>query len=184
MYLRPIDPVLDGPALHAIFGDPECCTWLPDPATPTPDQTIAHLQNWTAGFEDTSWVMARTPNGPALGHVSLYNSGRDPAIWEIACMVCPAARGENIATRALSRVIRHLFAATDARKVFADIDPDNHASIRTFEKLGFTYEGVLRAEWHTHIGIRDSVIFGLVRTDPQPAIKDELTLITKQTGAA
>jgi RimJ/RimL family protein N-acetyltransferase len=30
------------------------------------------------------------------------------------------------------------------------------------EKLGFSLEGRLRAEWQTHIGLRDLLIYGLL----------------------
>ncbi|WP_430474071.1 GNAT family N-acetyltransferase [Thalassospira lucentensis] len=177
MYLRPLDPVADGPALHVIFGDPQCCLWLPDPAFPDVDTTIAKLKLWTDGFEETSWVITQSPDGPALGRISFYNTGRDKDVWEAACMVSPQARGQNYAARALSVAIKHLFSTTTARRIYADIDPDNHASMKTFEKLGFTQEGVLRGEWETHIGIRDSVIYGLLRTDLQPDIAPEPTMI-------
>ena len=52
-----------------------------------------------------------------------------------------------------------------ARRVMADTDPDNVASIRLLEKLGFQKEGRLRGEWEIHIGIRDSLIFGLLREE-------------------
>ncbi len=178
MFLRPLDPAADGAALHRIFGDPDCCTWLPDPAFADLDATIAKLREWTTGFEATSWVICETPDGPALGRIALYNVGRDEDVWEAACMVTPAARGRNYAARGLYAAIRYLFENTTARRVFADIDPDNYASIRTFEKLGFTREGVLRGEWQTHIGIRDSVIFGLLRTDSLTDIANPPELIT------
>jgi RimJ/RimL family protein N-acetyltransferase len=85
-------------------------------------------------------------------------------------MIRPSARGQNLAARALAIVINDAFDRLGARRIFADIDPDNAASIRTFEKLGFQREGVLRAAWETHIGVRDSVIMGLTAFDPRPAI--------------
>tara|TARA_R110000764_G_scaffold57276_1_gene124733 strand:- start:1001 stop:1537 length:537 start_codon:yes stop_codon:yes gene_type:complete len=177
MYMRPLNPIADGPALHAIFGNPDCCTWLPDPAFRDVKTTIAKLKSWTNGFEATSWTIAQTEDGPAVGRISLYNIGRDPNVWEAACMVAPAARGQNFAARGLSYAVGFLFATTTARRVYADIDPDNHASLKTFEKLGFTREGQLRGEWETHIGIRDSVIYGLLRTDPRPDITPHPSII-------
>jgi len=177
MYLRPLDSVADGPALHVIFGDPQCCLWLPEPASINVDATIAKLKLWTDGFEATSWVIAQSPDGPAVGRISLYNTGRDKDIWEAASMVSPQARGQYFAARGLAVAIERLFATTTARRVFADIDPDNHASMKTFEKLGFTQEGILRGEWETHIGVRDSVIYGLLRTDQQPDISPKPILI-------
>jgi RimJ/RimL family protein N-acetyltransferase len=171
MFLRPLDTDTDAPALHEIFGDPDCCLWLPQPAFADVAATREKLRLWSGG-RSLSWVVVcATHDGPALGRISLYAIGHDPDIWETACMIAPSARGHAYAARALSVVINRLFDTDPAaRRVFADIDPDNAASIRTFEKLGFTREAHLRGTWKTHIGVRDSVIFGLLRDDPRPAI--------------
>lgn len=164
--LRRLDPVRDGAALHAIFGDEASCTYMAGPAVRSTADTIELLQKWTAGCEDTSWAVVDREDGPALGRVALVARGRD--IWEAACMIIPAARGRGRAARALAQAIERVFEAKGARRIFADVDPDNVASIRTFEQLGFRREGVLRGNWETHIGVRDSVILGLLRTDPRP----------------
>lgn len=164
--LRPLDPTRDGEALHAIFGDESSSTYMTGPAYKTAAETIENLKKWTAGVEDTSWAVVDTEDGPALGRVSLFTRGRD--VWEAACMIVPSARGRNLAARALAPAIDYVFDTKGARRIFADIDPDNLPSIRTFEKLGFRHEGVLRGNWETHIGVRDSVILGLLRDDPRP----------------
>lgn len=164
--LRPLDPARDGPALHAILGDEASCRYLARPAFAAVAETIDQLERWTLGCEDTSWAVVDPPEGPALGRVSLYAVGRD--IFEAACMIVPAARGRDLAASGLSEAIDFVFAAKDARRIVADIDPDNLASIRVFEKLGFRREGVLRGNWETHLGVRDSVILGLLRDDPRP----------------
>jgi len=164
--LRPLDPDRDGAALHAIFGDEESCRYMSGPAFRTVAETIDTLKRWTTGVDEVSFAVCESAEGAALGRVSLFTKGRD--IWEAACMIAPAARGRNLAARALAPAIDTVFDVRGARRIFADIDPDNFASIRTFEKLGFRHEGVLRGNWETHIGIRDSVIFGLLRDDPRP----------------
>lgn len=164
--LRPLDPDRDGPALHAIFGDDESCRYLTRPAFASVSETIAQLKAWGGPNDDTSWAVVETQGGPALGRVSLFTQGRD--IWEAACMIVPAARGRSLAARALAEAIDHVFEKKHARRIFADCDPDNAASIRTFEKLGFRREGLLRGTWETHLGVRDSVILGLLRDDPRP----------------
>ncbi len=163
--LRPLDPDRDGPALHAIFGDEEGCRYLARPAFASVEETIAQLKAWGGANDDTSWAVVESPDGTALGRISLYTAGRD--IWEAACMIVPAARGRSLAARALAEAIDYVFEKKGARRIFADCDPDNIASIRTFEKLGFTREGLLRGAWETHLGVRDSVILGLLRDDPR-----------------
>jgi RimJ/RimL family protein N-acetyltransferase len=166
MFLRPLDPDRDGEALHAIFGDEESCVYITGPAFKSVAETIENLKKWTAGAQDTSWAVCESADGPALGRISLFTQGRD--VWEAACMIAPSARGGRLAARALAQAIDFVFDVKGARRIFADIDPDNVASIRTFEKLGFRHEGVLRGNWLTHIGERDSVILGLLARDPRP----------------
>ena len=95
-------------------------------------------------------------------------------------MIAPAARGRNLAARALAPAIDTVFDVKGARRIFADVDPDNAASIRTFEKLGFRHEGVLRANWETHIGVRDSVI----GREDRAATPGELAAMEAQVAAA
>ena len=164
--LRPLDPVADGPALHAIFGDEESCRCMSGPATKSVEDTVALISRWTSP-NDINWVMADTMDGPALGRVSIFAHGKN-TVWEAACMVAPSGRGRNLASRALGMAIDEAFAKLGARRIMADVDPDNISSKRVFEKPGFTLEGCLRGEWELHIGIRDALIYGLLRDDPRP----------------
>lgn len=166
--LRPLDPERDGEALHAIWGDPESCRYMTRDATADVAETTQLLKEWTAGIEDTSWAVLEHEGGPTLGRVSIFPRLKRNGIWECACMIVPAARGKNLAARALTQAIDIAFDHKGIRRIVADVDPDNAASARVFERLGFTLEGRLRGEWVTHIGQRDSLIYGLLRDDPRP----------------
>ena len=164
--VRPLNLAVDGPVLHAIYGDEDCCRYLSRPATTSVDETVAMIQQWETR-DDINWVLADHADGPALGRISVYASSK-PNVWEAACMISPAARGRNLAARGLAILIDEAFDNRGVRRIVADVDPDNIPSVRVFEKLGFGYEGRLRGEWETHLGIRDSLIFGLLRDDPRP----------------
>lgn len=166
-FLRPLDPAADGAALHAIFGDEDSCRYTANPAMPTVARTIALLDTWRTRHPDFTWTIVDSASKAALGCISLHPRGRNNT-WDVACMITPAARGRNLAARALAVALDDIFANHNARRIVADIDPDNTASIRTFEKLGFIREARLRAEWEVHIGIRDTLIYGLLREDPRP----------------
>ncbi|MCA9618182.1 MAG: GNAT family N-acetyltransferase [Myxococcales bacterium] len=153
-------------ALHAIFGDEESCRYLPRPAQATVADTAALIRHWSSSHADTSWAIEDSGSGRCLGRIQTFTQGED--VWEVACMVVPAARGRRLAERALQPALDITFDEKNARRIFADIDPDNLPCIRTFERLGFTREGHLRATYRTHIGVRDSVIFGMVVGDPRP----------------
>ncbi|MEM8772181.1 MAG: GNAT family protein [Pseudomonadota bacterium] len=168
--LRPLDPVRDGPALHAIFGDEESCRYLPAPAFKTVEETIVQLKTWTDGYGDTSWAIVEAPGGEALGRAAIYRPVEDDGVWEVAVMVVPSAQGRGLAARAVAEAVNFGFDRKGARRIFADIDPDNTASVKVFERLGFHYEGRARALWKTHIGVRDSLIYSLLASDPRPGV--------------
>ncbi len=163
IYLRPLDPARDAEALHAILGDDASCHYMGGPATASVIETQRLLAKWTDGTEDTSWAIVDAPDGAALGRVTMIPRGE--RIWEAGVMVAPAMQGRGLATAALAEAIDIVFDKPAARRIYADIDPDNAPCIRAFEKLGFQKEGRLRATWKTHIGVRDSVIYGLIDTD-------------------
>jgi [ribosomal protein S5]-alanine N-acetyltransferase len=87
---------------------------------------------------------------------------RQGKVTEIGYALGRSHWGHGYAREAVSAVIDRLFDEGQ-RRVFADTDPQNSASIALLETLGFTREARLRAEWETHIGVRDSLIFGLLR---------------------
>jgi RimJ/RimL family protein N-acetyltransferase len=112
-----------------------------------------------AGVQTWAFVRPDTPDD-ALGWVILMDRGRGVA--EIGYMSRPDIQGSGHVREAAGRVVNYAFAERKLRRLYADTDPDNKGSIKLLEKLGFEYEGRLRAAWETHIGVRDSLIYGLV----------------------
>ncbi|MEO1136439.1 MAG: GNAT family protein, partial [Pseudomonadota bacterium] len=110
--------------------------------------------------------IVESDDGPALGRVTLIPRGS--GVWEAGITLSPAAQGRGLAYGAMAEALDHIFDGRSARRVFADIDPDNTPSIQLFERLGFQHEGRLRAVWVTHLGVRDSIMMGLIDGDPKP----------------
>ena len=104
------------------------------------------------------------PDDRALGWVSV-GERRQGGVSEIGYLLAREVWGRGYAREAVARVIDHLLIDEGHRRVFADTDPDNAASIRLLQALGFTLEGRLRGEWETHIGVRDSLIWGLLASE-------------------
>jgi RimJ/RimL family protein N-acetyltransferase len=50
-------------------------------------------------------------------------------------------------------------------RVEADVDPENGASIRLLERLGFQREGYFRERWFTFGSWKDSAMYGLLASD-------------------
>jgi RimJ/RimL family protein N-acetyltransferase len=72
-------------------------------------------------------------------------------------------RGNGICTRALRLLSRHALDELLVQRVDLVTDPDNRASQRVAEKVGFQREGILRAHLrHPDGRIRDSIMFSLL----------------------
>lgn len=100
---------------------------------------------------------------PALGWVILMDRREECA--EIGYMTCPHAQGRGLAREAVARVLDYAFEERALRRVYADTDPENEPSVALLEALGFEFEGRLRADWKTHLGIRDTALYAKLRAD-------------------
>ena len=81
----------------------------------------------------------------------------------IGYWVAAHARGRGTCTRALRLLSRFALDELELQRLDLVTDPDNVASQRVAEKVGFQREGVLRAHLrHPDGRIRDSVMFSLL----------------------
>ncbi len=159
--LRP-RTVDDADALFATFADPDLMRWW----SHGPHASVAETRDRFTSTDDGDWrAWAITLNeDTAIGFVAA-GAKRDGRVFEIGYMLARNYWGRGIASEAIAAVIDYLFDVEHARRVYADTDPDNAASIQLLERLGFQREGILRAEWETHIGVRDTLLLGLLPAD-------------------
>jgi [ribosomal protein S5]-alanine N-acetyltransferase len=138
----------DAEALHAAFADVELMRYWSGPPH--------------ASVEETRADLAR--DAPEWRRWAITLKGDDTAIGVVAAGEKRQGNVSGIAREAVTAVIDRIFAEGQ-RRVFADTDPDNVPSRAMLERLGFKLEAVLRAEWETHLGVRDTTIYGLLREE-------------------
>jgi [ribosomal protein S5]-alanine N-acetyltransferase len=150
----------DTEALHAVFSDKETMRWW----GVAPCQTLAATEGYVAGLDEkypglSRWIITEQDNR-ALGWVSLRE--KNPGVANIGYILNSDFHGRGYAREAAIAIIEHGFGEMGWRRISAEVDPDNAASIKLLCSVGFTLEGHLRGEWETHIGVRDSLVFGLL----------------------
>ena len=149
----------DAEALFPTMADAQTMRWWSRAPFDSVDDLRAYVT--PSSVDRRSWAVTRKDDR-MLGFVSA--GLRRPGVSEIGYLFARETWGQGVAREALAALLTQLFGE-GMRRVFADIDPDNAPSIRLVERLGFTLEGRLRAEWETHIGVRDTVIYGLLRDE-------------------
>jgi [ribosomal protein S5]-alanine N-acetyltransferase len=127
------------------------------------DETRSYIEwNADANAEHKCWAVT-TDGELAIGWVILLP--RRKHSFELGYILSRDQWRRGYLIEAASAVLDYAFRELAVHRVMADTDPDNIASIGLLKKLGFQQEGYLRSEWETHIGVRDSVIFGLLRDE-------------------
>ena len=129
----------DVPALHAILSNPDAMRYW----STLPHETLAVTEAWVAGTmaevangeaDDLAIVL----NGTVIGKVGLWQAN------EIGVIVSPERWSRGYATEAMRAAIARAFGR-GINLITADIDPENTASRRLFEKLGFRVTGSAKA---------------------------------------
>jgi [ribosomal protein S5]-alanine N-acetyltransferase len=153
----------DYAAIHKVLSDDQVMTWWSTGPHETAEETEDYIV-WNVAIDQGHLCWAITnEEDEALGWIILIPS-RD-AVYELGYILRRDKWGRGLTKAACILVIEYAFATLSARRIFADTDPDNAGSIALLRSLGFKQEGHLREEWETHIGVRDSLIFGLLANE-------------------
>lgn len=161
LILRPV-VVEDAEAMHHFFSDEQAMRWWSSGPHQTLEETRAYVGENARQDIRLTWAITED-GGEALGWVALIPQRE--GVTEIGYNLRRACWGKGYGREAVARIIDHAFGEMGYRRICADTDPDNAASNALLEKLGFRREGYLREEWKTHIGVRDSIIWGLLRRE-------------------
>jgi RimJ/RimL family protein N-acetyltransferase len=120
-------------------------------------------------LNDTAWKwgLALRDTNTVIGTVTLFNLSLSNGRAEIGYAMGSAHWGKGYMNEALKALIVHAFDVMDFRRLEADVDPRNTASIRTLERLGFQREGFLRERWHVGGELQDAFFYGLLKREWQ-----------------
>jgi RimJ/RimL family protein N-acetyltransferase len=157
--LRPL-VIADAEALFAAHGDAETHHFWSSPPHRNVEETRAYIADTLALPGAHAWAITES-GAEALGRIGLFEV-RD-GVAEVGIIMRRDATGRGLASTALGLVIEHGFGPLGLHRIAADIDPDNTNSISLFLRAGFQREGLLRGNWKTHLGVRDSIIMAKLK---------------------
>lgn len=149
----------DADAVFEACQDAELQHWLqaiPRPYTREHALAFVRDEHGLGPHQYAIVVEGRVVGSIGMG-VNAYRTGR------IGYWCSREARGRGLVTRALRLLSRHAFDELGLLRLELMTDPDNVASQRVAEKVGYRREGVLRSHLdHPDGRRRDSVLFSLL----------------------
>lgn len=121
--------------------------WRNDPVTrqmsrhkePIPWKQHQEWYEQTVNASDKCVLMANKRRTP-LGVVRFdeLKNGR----WEVNINLDPAIRGQGYGRDVLSEACKYAFRLLDCSEIYAEVKPENLASIKIFELVGFKFQGM------------------------------------------
>ena len=154
--------------LHGVFSDQRAMRYWSRPAFVGLAETREYLAAIDAGRERgdlLQWGIEHMAEARIIGTTTLFHIDREQGRAEIGYILASPYWGQGLANEALTRVLLHARDGMQMRRIEADVDPRNSASLRCSERLGFVREGYAHERWVVAGEIQDAVLLGLLLRD-------------------
>jgi aminoglycoside 6'-N-acetyltransferase len=165
--------------VEAILGycaDPEVTRYLPFDVLDR-DGVLGRMTRWRADLArdpadepDRDWglTLVADHEGTVVGDVMLrLPAGEVRTLAELGYVFDPAHTGRGLATEAAQALLGLAFDELGCHRVFARLDPRNHASARLCERLGMAHEAHTRQDWWGKGEWADTAVYGILREEWQ-----------------
>jgi len=117
-------------------------------------------------IEDTSkkaTFIIQKKDGTSIGLIVYF--GQSSGSITIGYAIEPSEHGKGYGTEALQLMTDYLFLAKEIHRIQANTDPENKASQRILEKVGFKREGVSRRSSFVRGQWRDEYNYSILREE-------------------
>lgn len=158
----------DAAALFQVLSDDEVTQYYDDDTFTDISQASEQIEAWETGFSQRRsirWGIVRKEDGGLIGSCGMY--GIHP--WHLRASIgYELARPfwrQGLMTEALSALLVLGFTGMGLNRIDAVVMPENNASIKLLEKLGFCNEGLLRSyeNWGSK-GFQDLCMLSLLKS--------------------
>jgi ribosomal-protein-alanine N-acetyltransferase len=142
-------------AIHALLSDPRNMRYWSSPPHETLGQSVEWLRSMVDAdpAESDDYIVER--DSRAIGKMGCWK------LPEIGFMIAADEAGQGYASEALAAFLERRRRIAEPRRLTADVDPRNTASLRLLAAHGFVETGRAHATWNINGEICDSVYLAL-----------------------
>jgi RimJ/RimL family protein N-acetyltransferase len=143
--LRPIRED-DLPLLRSWFDDPETMRYWGMPECLVPEGAFEDdLKGRFRQFDDAGYFMIERDEEVPIGRIDFENWDKRSDSVEVMILIGDQdGRGQGYGTDAMVALLRYLFHQRGLHRVWLTVIEGNERAMRSYEKVGFVVEGVLR----------------------------------------
>lgn len=151
--------------LLLVNGDDAVTRWLPYATWQGLDDArawLARAEALEATGSARQLVLLHREDGRAIGSLLLFRHEATSRRVELGYALGRAHWRQGLMREAVAAACRHAFTTLGLRRIEAEANPDNLASCRLLEGLGFVLEGRLRQRWTAKGLTYDTNLYGLL----------------------
>lgn len=162
LVLRPMR-LSDAQALLPLFRDEETLRYWAF----RPIETLAQMHEIIAGnlppqnAPQSSFAIVR--EGQTVGVVNFYR--QQDGMAGLGYILNKRMWGQGFVSEAIDAALDHGFGTLNLHRIWLEIDPNNHGSVRVAQKCGFAAEGVARESFLLDGVYYDSVYYSMLRDE-------------------
>ena len=141
--LRQFEPH-DAASLHACFGDQDAMRFWNFPACKTMAETekaLRWLSKTTSPYDHLAWAVCKKSHDQCIGMVNYHHRDARNRRLELGYIIATKHQRKGFGAEIVRAVLKYCVNELDVHRVEALIHPDNVASTRLVEGLGFCCEG-------------------------------------------
>ncbi len=166
LYLRRMQ-VLDANALFQVLRDDEVTQYYDDASFTDISQAVEQIESWENGYihkRCIRWGIVHKELGGLIGSCGMYSIHPWHLHASIGYELARPFWRQGLMAEALGALLIQGFSEMDLHRVDAVVMPENVASIKLLEKLGFLNEGLLRKyeNWGSK-GFQDLYMLSLLK---------------------
>ncbi len=162
----------DAADLFVFYSREEVFRYVASEPLTTMEQSTFLAASFRSWFRENKpsivWAVVLKESGRVIGEISLHSWSPENFRTQIGYSFSPEVWGKGIAKEAATAVITYGFKdfyPFTINRIEATTSPENTASRKLLERLGFTEEAVLRDFVFEKGKFVDSVMYSLLRTD-------------------
>ncbi|ASS76247.1 hypothetical protein CIG75_15720 [Tumebacillus algifaecis] len=152
----------------ANFSDEETMRYFGMAALTEQAQAVKMMKGMEEGRQENSairWAIARREDDRLIGTIGFHNWSVKSFRAEVGYEINRAYWGQGVATEVLRAVLKCGYEEMGLNRIEAIVIPENLASFRVLEKVGFKKEGLLQEYMHYNDRYHDAVILALLKRE-------------------
>lgn len=169
LILRQLTPN-DVPVMFENYSNPQVMRYWSAPPMRMIEEAwrrFYQINNIYRAHQGIHWAITLKDQPQMIGMCSHWQINKQHCRSEIGYDLAPTYWGQGIVAEAVAATLQLGFERVGLHSIEAQIEPNNHASRRVLEKLGFKQEGYFRENFCVDGIFSDTAVFSLLRSEWQ-----------------